>query len=78
MGRPFAGEPDGSRRLRFGLETYMAARIAETVGIASGADVLAALLPDAGERGWIDVLDPELSPRQAAAVLAWAERGDIT
>jgi len=54
---------------------YMAARIAETVGTASGADVLAALLPDAGERGWIDVLDPELSPRQAAAVLAWAERG---
>jgi cell division protein FtsI/penicillin-binding protein 2 len=54
---------------------HMAAEIAAMAGNRTADDVLAALLPDVGDRGWIEVQGLDLSARQASAVLAWAERG---
>jgi cell division protein FtsI/penicillin-binding protein 2 len=56
----------------------IAAGVAEVVGTVTQDAVLAALLPDVGERGWIEAADLELSARQASAVLEWAARGGAT
>ena len=56
---------------------HMAARIAEVAG-RDADDVLERLLPDVGEGGWIDVKGLPLTPRQASAIIAWADRGATT